>query len=224
MAIIPPGQTGAALDPMPLEALRLSAGVLDLLEQLGVRRIGELALLPRADFNARFGPELLQAWDRATGRLDEPISALPLPWRFEAEQFFEFPTDRRLALEAALEQLVGRVAMAAFAGAALYESMDVSTARMPGVYGSTSACLPHGIGRHLFALLRMRLQQLALPGRWRWSRRDHGNAQLENGQAEHRPRQAARRAAAELVDRLASRLGRGAVWASASALSAAGTA
>jgi len=216
VAIIPPGQTGAALDPMPLEALRLSAGVLDLLEQLGVRRIGELALLPRADFNARFGPELLQAWDRATGRLDEPISALPLPWRFEAEQFFEFPTDRRLALEAALEQLVGRVAgMAALAGRGALRIDGCFDCQNAGrVRFNVGLFRPTASAGHLFALLRMRLQRLALPGKVEMVRVEiTETARLENGQAELFQTAASEREERlpELVDRLASRLGRGAI-------------
>ncbi|MGI6414331.1 MAG: Y-family DNA polymerase [Thermoguttaceae bacterium] len=216
VAIIPPGQAEAALDAMPLEALRLSAGVLDLLEQLGVRRIGELALLPRADFNARFGPELLQSWDRATGRLDEPITALPLPRRFEAEQFFEFPTDNRLILEAALEQLVGRVAgMAAIAGRGVLRIDGYFDCQNAGrVRFNVGLFRPTASARHLFGLLRMRLQRLILPGKVEMLRVEiTETARLENGQAELFQTAASEREErpSELVDRLASRLGRGAI-------------
>ena len=107
--MIPPNETSAALRPLPVEALRLPEHVVELLHQLGIYRTGQLESLPRADLTSRFGPQLLERWDQATGRLAEPIRAHPLPLEFRAEWSLEHPTTRRETIEFVLEQLLGRL-------------------------------------------------------------------------------------------------------------------
>lgn len=52
---------------LPLAALRLPASVVTLLEELGVRTIGELRALPRSSLPSRFGPTLIQRLNQALG-------------------------------------------------------------------------------------------------------------------------------------------------------------
>ena len=54
--IAPPGQTRAAISGLPVTALRLSDAAIAGLSRLGVRRIDDLAGLPRAATARRFGP------------------------------------------------------------------------------------------------------------------------------------------------------------------------
>ncbi|MEZ5666757.1 MAG: DNA polymerase Y family protein [Alphaproteobacteria bacterium] len=71
---------GAALAPLPVAALRLAPEQAADLARLGLRRIGELAAVPRAALAHRFEGLLLRRLDQALGRLDEPVSpALPAP-------------------------------------------------------------------------------------------------------------------------------------------------
>lgn len=72
--VAPPGTARAALDPLPVAALRLPPEVLALLAGLGLRRIGDLADLPRAAVARRFGPELVLRLDQALGRTAEPLA------------------------------------------------------------------------------------------------------------------------------------------------------
>jgi protein ImuB len=212
--IIPSEQASEFLAAMPLVALRLTDDVLDLLRQLGLQWIGELQALPRADFNARFGPELLRRWDQAAGRLDEPIVALPLPQKFEAEQFFEHPVGDRATLEFVLRQLVQQAAqMAAMAGrGALHVEVYFDSQASGNVGFDVGLFRPSASADHLFGLVQMRLERLRLPGRVETARvRITETAALEKHQAELFDSGTASqhtRQTAELIDRLAGRLGR----------------
>jgi protein ImuB len=64
------------LDTLPCAALRLDAAVLDQLERLGLRRIGDLRRMPRRGLVARFGEAIAQRLDALSGQRDVPISPL----------------------------------------------------------------------------------------------------------------------------------------------------
>ncbi|WP_240544666.1 DNA polymerase Y family protein [Paracoccus sp. AK26] len=80
----------ADLYPLPIAALRLSEETLLLLRRLGLRRVGDLAAIPRLPLMRRFGRA--PAWDnpltrldQAMGRLAEPIGAPEPPLDFVAQ-------------------------------------------------------------------------------------------------------------------------------------------
>lgn len=205
---------GEFLRALPLAGLRLPEDVLDLLEQLGLHWVGELERLARADFNSRFGPELLRRWDQAAGRIEEPIVALPLPETFEAEQFFEHPVGDRGTLEFVLKQLVERVAqMAAMAGrGVLRVEVRFDCKTFGNLDFDVGLFRPSASAEHLCGLVAMRLERLRLPGRVETLcvslpetaalEKQQGEL-FESGTASQRNRQTA-----NLIDRLASRLGR----------------
>ncbi len=58
--VVPSGATSAALQSLPIEALRLPDETVSLLQQLGIERIGQLACLPRTSLLSRFGNTLLR--------------------------------------------------------------------------------------------------------------------------------------------------------------------
>ncbi len=70
-----------ALEPLPVEALRLAPETAAALRSLGLKTVGSLAAQPRAPLAARFGADLLRRLDRAYGHEEEPITprrAMPL--------------------------------------------------------------------------------------------------------------------------------------------------
>ena len=78
--IVAAGTTHRTLDPLPVAGLRLPVAVIEGLQRMGLRRIGDLAALPRAPIAARFGKILLDRLDQALGRLREPLSpGRPVP-------------------------------------------------------------------------------------------------------------------------------------------------
>jgi protein ImuB len=114
--IFAPGEHAARLAPFPNEALRLSADILDGLERLGLRNVGDLAALPRAGLARRFGELPSRRLDQALGRVDEPISPrAPAPvWRLRTAFAEALGREEHIAAAARnlLEALCNRLARA----------------------------------------------------------------------------------------------------------------
>ncbi len=87
-AIIPQENLRAALAPLPVAALRLSADIVQSLYHLGLETIGHVLKLPRDDLPARFGPTLLLRLDQALGEAMEPL--VPLQHHIPIEASMEF--------------------------------------------------------------------------------------------------------------------------------------
>lgn len=62
-----------SLARLPITALRLSVTVIEMLHELGLRRIGQVRALPRETLPSRFGPELLRRLDQTFGDAPELI-------------------------------------------------------------------------------------------------------------------------------------------------------
>jgi len=112
--IIPEGKTGAALAPLPVEALRLEPEIASLLRRLGLKRIGQLYDLPRASLERRFHSKataeaVLYRLDQALGRRSEPrVPLLPAP-DFVARLPFPEPLITHDGVLAGLEHLAAEL-------------------------------------------------------------------------------------------------------------------
>lgn len=105
IAVIPSGATRLALALLPVGALRLPLETIELMERLGLRRIGDLYKLPRPAMVARFGLAAAERLDQALGHLPEPLSPLPpAPTRSSHRRFAE-PIARPEDLAAAIASL-----------------------------------------------------------------------------------------------------------------------
>ena len=108
--IAPPGQLRAVLAPLPIAALRLDDKIVADLAALGLRRIGDLAGMPRAALTRRFGQAVTLRLDQALGASPEPIS----PGRdrpvFAVRLAFPDPIGLRDDLAAALDRILPRLA------------------------------------------------------------------------------------------------------------------
>lgn len=111
--IAPPGETAQVLRPLPVSALRISAGATKLLYRFGLRRIGDLARIPRAALARRFRDaealNVLVRLDQALGNLAEPLSPVAAPATFRVQAIFAEPMTAtpRLTIEA--EALAARL-------------------------------------------------------------------------------------------------------------------
>jgi protein ImuB len=104
-AIVPRGETPAAVLPLPIAALRVDADTVAGLKTAGLTRVADLASRPRAPFAARFGKTLLLRLDQALGHVDEPIMPrLPIPAAM-AEQRFPDPIAREADVLGTVEHL-----------------------------------------------------------------------------------------------------------------------
>ena len=72
VVIVSDAQTRDFMAPLPLSLLPLEHDRREELEELGVRRLGELARLPGASVAERLGPEGHEAWEQAKGGQDRP--------------------------------------------------------------------------------------------------------------------------------------------------------
>ena len=89
--VVPERESADRIKPLPIEALRLSADMVDDLRKLGFERIADLLATPRAPLALRFGPVLGRRMDQATGRTGEPIEPVRTPDIVEAQQLFAEP-------------------------------------------------------------------------------------------------------------------------------------
>jgi protein ImuB len=211
--VVLPGETAAALRPLPIELLRLTEDVAALLRQLGIERIEQLEMLPRNELGTRFGPEVLQRLDQASGRLAEPVVAHRASPAFGVRWALEHPTRRRETVEQILEHLIARVAAmliergcGALRLECRLECPPQSAVRLAvGLFEPTAAV------KHLSALAQLQLERLRIAAPVAAVQVEATiTAPLEYRQQEffvddsmrQRPRQLA-----GLVDRLASRLG-----------------
>ena len=107
--LVPPGETRAALGPLPVAGLRLEPELVAMLERLGLARIEQLHPLPRAALTARFGAELVTRLEQAWGQVAEPISPRrPRPAHRSQLAFVE-PLLAAEALPAAASRLLGEL-------------------------------------------------------------------------------------------------------------------
>lgn len=104
------------LHPLPVAALRLSRDTLVLLRRLGLRRIGDLAAIPRLPLMRRFARAApwdnpLIRLDQATGGLAEPLNAPDPPPAYLAEARLAEPVmDPAPHLPALISDLAGQMA------------------------------------------------------------------------------------------------------------------
>ncbi|HET7876847.1 MAG TPA: DNA polymerase Y family protein, partial [Methylomirabilota bacterium] len=94
----------------PVEALPLSAEMRRRLRVLGLRRLGELAAMPRSALAAQFGPEGARAWELARGGDREPLRPQSGRPRLSERLRLETPLASRPALLVAWEQTLSRLA------------------------------------------------------------------------------------------------------------------
>ena len=74
--IVPPGGQAAALECLPVAALRLGDEVIEALHRLGFTAIGQIMSAPRAPLTRRFGTTLLRRLDQALGHIPESINPI----------------------------------------------------------------------------------------------------------------------------------------------------
>jgi protein ImuB len=226
--IVASGDERAALQALPLAALRLGEEGLLLTRRLGLRRIGEVMHQPRAPFAARFQAELLRRLDQALGHAPEPLVPVVEPPVYRAQATFAEPImAQEHVLKAAthLLEALARDLERDAVGARLLRLLlfrVVSKTRLSNDSGVVSLDLglaaPSRDARHIAQLIGLRLHRLGseleadfgfeatavhvLVAESLAERQDR----LAVGEANIPPEELAR-----LIDRLQQRLGRGAV-------------
>jgi protein ImuB len=153
------------LERLPADVLDLSPPVQDLLQDIGVRTLGECLRLPRDGLARRGGKELLGQLDRALGRVSDPRPTFAPPGRFEATLRLPAPVDEAGALLFAARRLIAELCgwLAAtgkgvqrLAFALAHEGREETRFALDLVTATRDPS-------HLAAVLRERLERLILP-------------------------------------------------------------
>jgi protein ImuB len=213
-AVVPDGGQRAALAPLPVGALRIDGATRDALAELGVTRAGELLALPRAALPARFRPDLLLRVDQALGSAMEELVPVREAARIAVERAFDGPTTHAAPIELCTRELVERLCaqLTAHQRGARRVEITLDRADLGPVRLAIGLGRPSRDPRHLWRLIRPRLERVHLGwGVERVAVAAPWTARLRHEQAQRwRERDgddAADKAAAELLDALANRLG-----------------
>ncbi len=162
---IAPEEARAFLDASPLSVLELDDEAIELLASLGVRTVGQLRAMDATSLGARFGPQVAEARRRANGEDPRGPRTFSLSEGERAILELDEPLADREALvfllTPALERLCKRVRN---------RDRGITALRLRLRCGRRELrCLarcgePSTDPRTLLALLRARLESLALPG------------------------------------------------------------
>ncbi len=199
---------------LPLAALRLSTATLTLLQQLGIERVEQLTALPRDQVAERFGPEVGLRLDQMSGRVAEVIAPFHAQPEAAASWMFDDPVDRHAIVLKVLDLLLERLQ-------AILEKRHCGTRlvecvlELDGAEAQRFECSltrPARTASYVSSLLRTRLEQMRVEApvramcvravvveRW---------ADEQTNLFDHEANEAA---LVQLLDSLASRLGRNAV-------------
>ena len=160
--VIPEHGQAAALDPLPVAALRLDAVIVKGLLQLGLEHIGLLRTAPRAPLVRRFGPDLMRRLDQALGLLPEPVRpVLPRDAVQDRRSFLE-PVSTADAIATVIGVLVETVCMELVKRGEGARQADLLCERVDGsvqavrIGTASPVCDPDHMGR----LLRARIETI----------------------------------------------------------------
>ncbi|MCE9531819.1 MAG: DNA polymerase Y family protein [Planctomycetes bacterium] len=164
--IVPLGRQTDFLRPLPVESLRLPAGILQALQELNVFRVDQLLALPRAGLMSRFGEELLPCIDRALGTLPEVLTPERIDEPLEATWEFEFPTTNSRQLIEVIEYLVDWVLAKISLGQDGVQRLlcSLGQAREEPLRFSVELLRPTVAKRTLMDLVKLKMERLRLPG------------------------------------------------------------
>src|SRR5437868_6749122 len=105
--VVPAAETQDFLAPLSVRNMvMLEADVVQRLELLGLRTIGDLAALPFNAMQAEFGPAGARAWRLAHGKDSEPVVARPVMASVQDGLRFDDPLGSIEAVMAAIDQLL----------------------------------------------------------------------------------------------------------------------
>lgn len=203
--------TRAALAAVPIAALELAPPLARRIEGFGLRRLGEVLALPRASLGARLGKPFVIDLARAMGEVADPQVCFVFPERFEQGSELPAPVEAAPVLLFAARRLVAALAGWLAARNAAVRTIECLIDHGHGVV--TAVPLAFGAPVHsasrIERVLKERLDTLALSApalalrlcaREAEAREDRSLVLFDGAGQRHE-------ALAELMDRLAARLG-----------------
>jgi len=155
---------GAALDPLPIMALRIDSTVHDSLRQVGVERIAQLAALPRDRLASRFGDSLLLRFDQLYGRASEIIEPIRATEPICIGRGFDGATIQLEALTLTVQELLEELAHILLCQESGVRQLVVEYSRIDAPAVSREVLLGRASRdvKHLWSLLRPKVEAMNL--------------------------------------------------------------
>lgn len=104
--LVKPGKQAEALMPLPPACLRIGTTLIQKLHQLGLTNTGSFMHIPRAALRRRFGPELLQRLNQVLGYEMELLQPLQLPVVWQERLPCPEPVNGEAAVTIAAQRLL----------------------------------------------------------------------------------------------------------------------
>lgn len=160
--ICAPDEAAQLVDPLPVEVLDAEPGVIERLQLLGIRTLGELARLPHGPFVRRFGARAARWHDYARGIDPAPFRPRPYTLQIEAAAFGEGSAAQEeqvyFALRVLAERVCSDLARAGKAVASLRTTFECENGDRREV--ESGFAQPTGEPRTILAILRAKLERL----------------------------------------------------------------
>ena len=154
-----------SLGPLPLSVTHWPEDILTLLNEMGVRRIGDCLRLPRDGFARRIGRRYLRELDRALGKRPDPRVGFEKPRNLSSKIDFTGETDDRGLLAAALGKMVERLVdrLRSRQAQARELAIVLHHANRPPTVSGLDLMEPVHEASRLFDPLAARLESIVLP-------------------------------------------------------------
>lgn len=165
--LAPQGLTKEALSDIPVEGLRLDSARVLLLKRLGLRRIGQLTAIPRANLERRFraqhaAGDVLTRLDQALGTSAEPRRPMATPPVLSAMRQFAEPLMSSQAIAAVTADLTTELCTELSAKQMAAKAIRLSLYRSDGTCAAVAAAMssPCRDGAHLASLITPKLETI----------------------------------------------------------------
>lgn len=167
-AVVSPGRQGELLATLPAAALRIGEDAVAALSELGVETIGQLRQLPRKSLASRLGPEVVRRVKEFEGSQAEPLVSVADDAFPHAECHLSAPASTLEAIRCVLEPLVEQCM-----AAVVSKGFGVTVLQVRLSEGRVAESLPTVIdvglfrpatsSRHVVDLVQLRLARMRLP-------------------------------------------------------------
>ncbi|QDT06365.1 DNA polymerase IV [Rubripirellula lacrimiformis] len=164
--IVPPGTNRQAIEPLPVDSLRIAPETVHTLARLGIERVGQLLRLPRSGLAPRLGIHLVRRIEHALGEVAEPVKAFHAEVCHSETLSLEYPTTDLPILVDRVERLIQmvRAGLATCQRGALRMTCRLDLSVHPPRTIDIGLFAPSADAKHLSGLLIHRLEQIRLRG------------------------------------------------------------
>ena len=165
-AVVSTGREREALAPLPVRGLRIDEETAEALEEVAITHIGHLFDLsrPRNELASRFGGDLLLRLDQATGEAFETIEPIRPTPPLQVERAFDGPTTNLEGIELTVQDLLTLLCALLQRRERGVRKLNLELERIDcePVHSVLSLSMPSRNPRHLWSLLRPRVEQINL--------------------------------------------------------------